>query len=182
MIGHLSLLLLATLAGPESAVSQGAAAAAPPTREAIVAAARIVIGKARYATFVTLGDTGHPQARIVDPFPPDEDLTIWVATNARSRKVGQIAADPRVTLTYFDTVGQSYVTVLGMAKAVSEPQEKARHWKDEWKAFYKDGPRGEDYLLIRIVPSRLEVVAASLGMMNDPATWRPVILDLTPKP
>ncbi len=55
---------------------------------------------------------------------------------------------------------------------------KARRWKDEWVAFYKDRNRSDDYVLIRVVPTRLEIVAEALGMKPDPATWRPVILDL----
>ena len=67
---------------------QAAPAKPPGSRADALAAARTVIADARYATFITLDDTGHPQARIVDPFPPEDDLTIWIATNARSRKVG----------------------------------------------------------------------------------------------
>ncbi len=47
-------------------------------------------------------------------------------------------------------------------------------------ASTKDMNRGGDYLLIRVEPSRLEVVSAAFGMTNDPATWRPVVLDLRP--
>jgi general stress protein 26 len=150
----------------------------PPTRAEILAAAETVIARARYATFITLDRSGHPQARIVDPFPPERDLAIWIATNARSRKVAQVEAEPRVTLTYFDVDGQGYVTLLGAAQIVRDAAEKARRWKDEWEAFYDDRNRGDDYLLIRVVPARLEIVSEALGMRNDPETWRPVLLDL----
>jgi general stress protein 26 len=133
---------------------------------------------ARYATFITLDDTGHPQARMVDPFEPEEDFTIWVATNARSRKVAQVEADPRVTLTWFDKDGESYVTLLGSAQTVRDPRERERRWKDEWETFYEDRHRGDDYLLIRVRPIRLEIVSERHGMTNDPVTWRPVVVDL----
>ena len=151
---------------------------ATPGRDAIAAAARDIIGKARYATFVTLDAQGQPQARVVDPLPPGEDWTIWVATSALTRKAAQIAANPRVTLLYFDAARESYVTAVGSARLVRDPDEKARRWKDEWKPFYKDGYRGDDFLLIRVAPERLEVVSSVLGMNNDPVTWRPVTLDL----
>ena len=44
------------------------------------------------------------------------------------------------------------------------------------RALLSTQNRGEDYLLLRVRPSRLEVVSASRGMRNDPQTWRPVIL------
>jgi general stress protein 26 len=153
----------------------------PPSRAAILAAARTIIAKARYATFITLDERGAPQSRIVDPFPPEDELTVWVATNARSRKVGQISRDRRVTLTYFDRDAQHYVTVLGAASLVRDLSARAARWKEEWSAFYPNGYRGDDYLLIRIDPTAIEVVAPELGMNNDATTWRPVTLELRPQ-
>lgn len=170
------LLCLAALTAPSAA---GQARPSPAsTREQVVSAARTIIGKARYATFVTLDASGHPQARIVDPFEPEGDLAIWVATNPRSRKVGQVAASSKATLLYFDAASQSYVTVIGNATLVRDAAEKAKRWKEEWAAFYKDRNKGDDYVLIRVTPTRLEVVSEALGMRNDPETWRPVVLEL----
>lgn len=146
-----------------------------PPPDAVLKAAREVIGAARYATLSTIDDLGgYPYSRIVDPFEPEGDFTIWIGTNAGTRKVEQVARNPRVSLLYFDAPRQHYVALTGSATVVRDPAEKARRFKPEWKAFYKDGSAGEDYLLIRIVPSRLEIVAESLGMKSDPITWRPV--------
>jgi PPOX class probable F420-dependent enzyme len=150
----------------------------PADSAGVLTAAREVMAEARYATLVTLGPDGHPQARIVDPFLPEEDFTVWMATNARTRKVREIAADPRVTLLYFDRDGASYVTLIGDAVAVDDPAMKAKYWKTEWAAFYPDEYRGEDYLLIRVTARRLEVSAERLGILNDPVTWRPAIVEL----
>ena len=177
-------LALVTAFVAASAVTAGgdARVVQPPTRAEVLAAAETILARARYATFITLDSSGHPQARIVDPFPPERDFVIWVATNARSRKVAQVEADPRVTLTYFDADGQGYVTLIGTARIVRDAAEKARRFKDEWEAFYEDRHRGDDYLLIRVVPARLEIVSEALGMRNDPETWRPVLLDLKAAP
>jgi general stress protein 26 len=148
---------------------------AAPAETAILTAARTVIAQARYATMVTMDAMGEPNARIVDAFAPEEDFTVWVATHRRTRKLVQLAANPRVTLLYFDRANSHYVTLVGTAIVVTDPSEKARRWKDDWADFYQDRNRGDDYVLIRIVPSRLEVVAGSLGMPSDPATWRPTI-------
>lgn len=149
-----------------------------PGRDAILTASRTIITNARYATFVTAGGASGADARIVDPFAPEADFTIWFATNAASRKVQQLAADSRVTLVYFDAATKGYVTLKGQATLVRDPQAKAAHWKDDWAGMYKDKNRGEDYLLVKIVPDTLEVVSVALGMINDPATWRPVTLKL----
>lgn len=89
--------VLALLQVSLSASWQGPEGTAPPRAE-VSKAARDVMEKARYCALITIGDDGHPQARVVDPFAPEEDLTVWIATNPVTRKVGQITQDPRVTL------------------------------------------------------------------------------------
>ncbi len=153
---------------------------APPAsgRAAAIAAAREVMRKAHYCSFITNGEDGQPQARIMDPFAPDEGLTVWLATKPVTRKVAQIRRNPRVTLLYFDPAAPAYVTLLGTAELVADPAEKARRWKEAWVHFYKDRSRGDDYLLIRVKPSRLEIVDYGRGLVGDPETWRPVTVDL----
>lgn len=171
-IGATACLSLAAVAAGQ------ASPAPPPDRAAILEAARELIGKARYCGLVTLGPGGQPQARLVDPFTPEEDFTVWIATNPVTRKVKEIRDDGRVTLFYVDPGAQGYVTVIGKATLVSDPTEKARRWKDDWRAFYKDKNRGDDYQLIRVAPSRLEVVSCAHGILNDPQTWRPMAVEL----
>lgn len=150
----------------------------PPPRAEIIAVAKDIMRDARYCTLVTIGPGGQPQARIVDPFLPEADLTIWIATNALTRKVQEVRRDSRVTLLYFSPATSEYVTVLGTAVLVTEAVQKAAHWKADWAALYKDQNRGDDYLLLRVKPSRLEVVSVRRGVTNDPKTWRPVSVDL----
>ena len=149
-----------------------------PTKAAIVAAARDVMTRARYATLSTVGDGGQPQSRIVDPLVPDKDLTVWIGTNPVTRKVAEIRKNSRVTLLYFDAKGLEYATVIGTADVVTDKNEKAKHWKAEWGAFYKEGAKGADFVLIRVRPTRVEVVSPSHKLMNDPVNWRPVGVNL----
>jgi general stress protein 26 len=157
-----------------------AAQTSPPPvsdRAAILGAARELMLKARYCGLITLGPDGHPQARLVDALAPEADLGVWIATNPATRKVREIRADGRVTLFYADAP-HGYVTLIGRATLVSDPAEKARRWKDDWAPFYKDRNRGDDYQLIRVVPSRVEVVSYTHGVLNDPQTWRPQAVEL----
>jgi len=170
--------LSAALCLPLTSAGQRAQPTAAPERAQVIGAARAVMRQARYCTLVTIGDEGQPQARVMDPFLPDEDLTIWLATNVATRKVAQIRKDARVTLCYFDPASKDYVAVLGRAELVRDQAEKAKRWKEEWASFYKDKNRGDDYLLIRVKPWRVEIVSYAHGLAADPMSWRPVVLDL----
>src|SRR5256885_15646624 len=143
----------------------------PLSQAELVAAARSIMTAARYCALITLDSSSHPQARTLDPFPPDENMVVWLGTNPRSRKVADIRRNPRVTLYYFDRESQAYVTISGTARLVNDPKEKAKRWKDEWKDFYPD--RAKDYLLIAVKPERLEVVNVKKGIVGDPITWKP---------
>lgn len=163
---------------PGSSLAQQPDTSSAHQSETLLQTARDVMQRARYCTLVTVGEDGHPQARIVDPFPAEERMVVWIATKAVTRKVSQIRRDPRVTLLCFDTQGLGYVSLLGTAQLVDDPKEKAARWKDEWESFYSDRNRGEDYLLIRVQPARLEILSAAHGIVSDPQTWRPALIEM----
>src|SRR5258705_12342659 len=141
------------------------------SRDELITAARQTMSTARYCALITQDSSGRPQARTLDPFPPDENMVVWLGTNPRSRKVAAIRRNPRVTLYYFDREAQAYVTIYGIAQLVNDPKAKLKWWKDEWKSFYPD--RTKDYLLIRVIPVKLEVVNVANGIIGDPHSWKP---------
>lgn len=175
MTAFLLTSLYLSLAGPFG----GSQAAAPPvpSRAVIIEAAKEMMTKSRYCALVTLGIDGHPQAREVDAFAPDADMTVWIATNPVTRKTNEIKRDPRVTLYYAVDGGGGYVTIVGRAEIVDDPAEKAKRWKEDWGAFYSDKNRGADYTLIRVRPTRLEIVSYAHKLLNDPKTWKPITLE-----
>jgi general stress protein 26 len=167
----LAVALLAATAGAQ----QPPGGAFP--RDTLLAAARDVMAAARYTALITLDATGHPQARAIDPFAPDDAFVVRIGTNRRTRKVAEIRRDPRVTLYYFDELTAAYVTIRGTARIVDDSAETARHWKPEWDAFYPDR---RDYMLIAVAPHRLEVVSEARGIVGDPATWAPPAVTFPP--
>jgi general stress protein 26 len=173
-IFKLSALVLLLFAPSIASTTQSQESKKPLTRGELIAAAREIMTAARYCALITLDSSSRPQARTLDPFPPDENMVVWLGTNPRSRKVAEIRRNPRVTLYYFDREAQAYVTISGTARLVNDPKEKARRWKDEWKDFYPD--RAKDYLLIAVRPEKLEVVSVKKGIVGDPNTWKPPVV------
>ncbi len=141
------------------------------SKDEMIVAAREIMATARYCALITRDSKGRAHARTMDPFPPDENLVVWFGTNSKSRKVAEIRRHSRVTLYYFDRESPAYVTISGVARIVNDPAEKARHWKDEWKAFYPDREKG--YLLIAVTPRELEVVNEKKGIVGDANFWTP---------
>ena len=149
-----------------------------PSREAIIEAAEDIMGAAGNCALVTIGPDGAPQARMMNPFPAEEDLSVWMATHRDTRKVAEMRAEPRVTLIYFDPDDPGYATLVGRVRLVDDPAEKRARWKDAWSSYYPDGPEGEPYLLIEFVPGRLEVISVKHDIAADPLAWKAAVVDL----
>ena len=50
----------------------------PVPRDTLIAAAMNIMEQTRFCVLVTLDETGHPCARAMDPFMPDENWVIWM--------------------------------------------------------------------------------------------------------
>jgi general stress protein 26 len=138
--------------------------------------AKEIMVKAGNCALITIDEEGGSRARTMDPFAPEEDLTVWFGTNPKSRKVNQIKNDPRVTLYYFDQSAVGYVMIQGTAELINDKKLKIKYWKEHWTAFYPDND--ENYLLIKVSPIWLEVVSYKHGIEGDPIYWIPPVIDL----
>jgi len=138
-------------------------------RDTLLTAAQDLIHRTKYCALVTLDTSGHPQVRTMDPFYPDENMTVWLGTHVKSRKVKEIQNDSRVTLYYVDSSGAGYVVIKGNATIVDEAEKKKKYWKKEWEAFYSE-PESH-YVLIKIIPIELEIIDYKYGIIGDSDTW-----------
>ena len=138
-------------------------------RDTLLTAARNMIELIPYCTLITLDTTGHPSARIMDPFPPGKNMVVWLGTNKYSRKVRQIKKDSRVTLFYEAPDGAGYVLIKGNALLVNDSVKKKTYWKNEWDQFYTDNK--EEFILIKVIPHRLELLDFKNGIVGDSNTW-----------
>ena len=136
-------------------------------------AAREIMTASGTCALITLDEKNIPMVRVMDPFLPENDFTVWLGTNPKSRKVRQIKNNPNVTLYYLDKDASGYVVLHGKAWLVDDQKEKDDRWKVEWEAFYPN--RKEDYLLIKVLPESMEVISYPHGILGDSITWEPPI-------
>lgn len=144
-------------------------ASANVERDTLIAAAKEIMEETKYCALITVDESGHPQARTMDPFLPEEDMVVWFGTNINSRKVGEIRNDPRVTLYYEAPNGTGYVVIQGVASMVDDPGKLATYWKEEWDRFYPD--RNSTYALIKVIPKKLEIIDYRHNITGSTKTW-----------
>ena len=179
---HLTRVLLpllvascASLAGAD----EPKAPAKAPDRAAVIAAAREIMAAQTYCALITLDSDGRPAVRTMNPFPPEEDMTVYVATNTRSRKVEQIRKDPRVSLYYAnhkDAIG--FVQISGHAELITDMAEIQKRKRAYWDQAFDPGLK--NLVLIKVVPERIDVLNYKAGLNNDPVTWRTPSAELLP--
>lgn len=140
----------------------------------LTSAARDIMTSATTCGLITIDSNGAPRVRMMDAFLPEKDFTVWFGTNPNSRKVAQIANNPKVTLYYTNSDASGYVTIHGTAQIVNDASEKATRWKEAWQAFYKD--KNKDYTLIKVTPQWMEVISYQHGIVSDSPTWEPPVV------
>lgn len=144
------------------------------SRQFLLKAAREIIKSSKKVALITQDENGISQVRTMDPFDPEQDFTVWLATNPTSRKVQQIKNNSNVTLYYSDKNDKGYVVIHGIAELVNDQKEKDTRWKSEWKNFYVN--RSDAYLLIKVTPQYLELINYNHGISGDPKTWQPALV------
>lgn len=162
------VLAFVLLAAPATAPADDAPR--PTDRAAVLAAAREIMGAQTYCALATIDEAGRPSIRTMNPFPPEEDMAVWMATNTKSRKVEHMRRDPRVTLYYSNhgtAIGE--VVLTGRAVLTDDPAEILKRKRAYWDQAF---PGLKNLTLIKVVPERLEVVNYKAGLNNDPATFR----------
>jgi general stress protein 26 len=164
---------------PLSSLAQEQPKAPALDRAALIAAAREVMGAQKYCALVTLAEDGRPDVRTMNPFPPEEDMSVWMATNTRSRKIAQIRRDPRVTLYYANHENAiGYVAVSGRAELTEDEAEIRRRKRDYWDQAF---PGLKNLVLIRVVPERIDVLNYKAGANGNPETWRTPTIEFPAK-
>jgi len=133
--------------------------------------AREIMVNANTCALITIDSLNRPRVRMMGTLKPDDDFIVWFGTNPKSRKVAQIQQNPEVTVYYAETGNSGYVMLQGTAQLVNDFKEKETRWKTDWKQFYPNYP--DDYLLIKVTPTWLEVVSYKHNIISESDTWEP---------
>lgn len=142
--------------------------------DSLFRAAKIIIDSSACKVLITVDENGKPFAREMAPFPIEKDWVIWFGTSTISRKVRQIENNPNVVVYYYDSRGQSYVSISGKASLVNDPDLKAKYWFNSWTRYFPD--RDKDYILIKVIPESMEIVSYKYNIFwlsnTDPQMFR----------
>jgi general stress protein 26 len=139
----------------------------------LLAIAREIMKEADYCFFMTQGESGEINARLMHPFEPDAEFNIWLGASPNSRKVREILKQSKVTLAFINPRSTAYVTIVGTAALDSNVDLKRKYWRSYWSDMYPGGPDQDDYILIKIAPSRIEFMNFTNAALPQPYGLKP---------
>lgn len=138
-------------------------------QDTLLIAAREIMTMNQYCALITCDSSGQPQARTMNPFQPDENMVVWIATNRDSRKVKEIQNNPHVCVYYADhkeAVG--YVPLIGQARIVDDKDALQKMKRNYWEGI----PDWQNIMvMIEIVPEKIEVINYKYNLVNASDTW-----------
>jgi general stress protein 26 len=139
------------------------------------------VGRIVWCTVATVDRQGRPRTRILHPIW--EGSTGWIATGRHSHKERHLAANPYLSLSYWDRQHQQvYADCKGDWEDSAE--EKRRIWElykttppplgYDPGTIWQDGPENPDYGLLKLTPWRIEVWSLNdMVAGKPPLVWRP---------
>jgi general stress protein 26 len=141
------------------------------------------IQRIAWCTVSTVDRKGRPRSRILHPIW--EGTTGWIATAPQSHKAKHLAANPYVSLSYWDPQHQQ-VYVDAKAEWVDDAATKQRIW-DLYKntppplgydpaMIWQGGVTDPTYGLLKLTPWRLELYGLAALMPGNETmqkVWRP---------
>ncbi|MFP4346166.1 MAG: pyridoxamine 5'-phosphate oxidase family protein [Anaerolineales bacterium] len=147
------------------------------TPERLLEITRNTMEAAGFCFLVSQGSSGSANARLMQPFALTADWVVWCGASPSSRKVAEVRENERVTLGYAYAPEGAYVTLLGQAQIVTNPALRRRYWRESFAEFWPEGPEGENYVLIKFVPDRIELMNIAQGVAPEPFGLCPAVLE-----
>ena len=108
-----------------------------------------LISKARIAMMGTYDAAGNAHSRPMAAVEHGGD-TLWFFARDESRKVSELARDPRVLLDYADTDDQNYVSLVGRARTTRSAEKARELWSEPLRAWFPGGPEDPHITLIEV--------------------------------
>jgi general stress protein 26 len=134
-----------------------------------------------WCSVATVDRKGRPRQRILHPIW--EGSTGWIATGRHSHKEKHLAANPYVSLSYWDQQHQQIYADCA-AEWVDDAAEKRRIWElykttppplgYDPQMIWQAGADDPGYGLLKLTPWRIELYALGDVMTGAPSTvWKP---------
>ncbi len=128
-----------------------------------------IINQASTCALITIDENGFPISRMMQTLPTENDFIIWLATKPNTRKAEHVKVNEKVSVYFTENQSTGYVCIQGVAELVNDLEIKKSHWKEGWQSYYSN--METDMILIKIIPTAIELVSYSKGVISTEENW-----------
>ena len=146
------------------------------TKDQLLDVARKLIKTTEYCFFISDVGDHVPHARLMQPYEPERDFTIYFGASPRSRKIREIRRQPKVSLAFYSQQETAYLTLQGTSTIVEDIALRRKYWRSNWNDLFPGGPESDDYVLIKFVPEIMEMMNYAHQAMPQPYSLHPTTL------
>ena len=137
---------------------------------------REMLKTSKYCFLISHSENNWPSARMVQPIVELDTLVIWFGTNPNLRKIKEIQQNPYVTIAFGKESKNANLIIHGKATIENNIRSKAKHWIGSWLLFFPNGPRGDDFVSIRVEPLEMELMNFKKYIVPEPFGLKPIKL------
>ncbi|MHB1456557.1 MAG: pyridoxamine 5'-phosphate oxidase family protein [Armatimonadota bacterium] len=118
--------------------------------------AKRIISNHPNSVLVTIDESEQLRDRMMWTAKIDDDMIVYYAASLKSPQVNRIKMNPNVLALWFGD--SKYVSLRGFAEIISDKAVLYEIWKETFKTYFPNGKNDPDYIVIKVMPSRLVCV------------------------
>ena len=130
-----------------------------------------------FAMLTTVDETGAFVSRPMAQQDTDFDGNLWFLSSRNSRKVSQIAANPRVGVAL--TSRDVWISVNGTAEVLEDSAKAAELWSPQMEGWFPQGPDDPSVVVVKVTGETAEywdtpggLVASALSLVKVKTTGK----------
>ena len=105
---------------------------------------------------VTTHAGGRMRSRPMHAIPDRDENAVYFITDTRGAKDDEIAAAPDVCLSFADIGDNTYLSIMGRAEMIRDPDKAEELWSTEAEVWWPRGPQDPTVRVLRVAPEQAE--------------------------
>jgi general stress protein 26 len=118
-------------------------------KEEAIQKALELANRSEIAMVGTNGDDGYPSIKAMIKMENEGLRAVWFSTNTSSRRVAQLARNPKASVYFVDFETWMGLMLVGEVEILQDQASTERLWREGYEKYYPLGVTDPDYTVLR---------------------------------
>jgi general stress protein 26 len=119
------------------------------TKEEAIEKGHNLADRSAIAMLGSIGAEGYPCIKAMIKVENEGIKTIWFSTNTSSKRVGELASNPKACVYFVDQEKWMGLLLTGTVEILQDPESRKRLWREGCEIYYRQGVNDPDYTVLR---------------------------------